>query len=294
MLDRVDGVVVAVRDAAAAEQTYARALGCERTGEGRSPELAGHMIEVSAGTSRFVLAEPTGPGRIADHLDRHGEGIFCVRLSSRDAAEIKGVDVTGLFTVLVPFEERERMGPLSFLYEVTHLVHDWQTAAKHWATEFGLDESRFCPIASERYGYDGTLTLFDPPGGPGGVSERSERQPPGGKGRLDRIEVVTPYGDKAMARYFAKRGEGPYMCYAECDDVPALAARLDAAGARYAGRAEPRGVPGGGASGASGPPDPEGTLEGLFVHPSSLHGVLLGVSRTNLGWRWSGRPDLAG
>ncbi len=31
----------------------------------------------------------------------------------------------------------------------------------------------------------------------------------------------------------------------------------------------------------------------LFIHPSSLHGMLMGVSRTNFAWAWSGRPELA-
>jgi len=33
---------------------------------------------------------------------------------------------------------------------------------------------------------------------------------------------------------------------------------------------------------------------GIFIHPSTFHGVLMGCSRTNLAWTWSGRPELAG
>ena len=36
-----------------------------------------------------------------------------------------------------------------------------------------------------------------------------------------------------------------------------------------------------------------GFTEGLFFHPSTLHGVLMGVSRTNVAWTWSGRPELS-
>ena len=50
--------------------------------------------------------------------------------------------------------------------------------------------------------------------------------------------------------------------------------RLEARGARYtAGRED-----GGG---------------NLFIHPTALHGMLMGVSRKNLAWTWSGRPELA-
>jgi hypothetical protein len=36
----------------------------------------------------------------------------------------------------------------------------------------------------------------------------------------------------------------------------------------------------------------EQEADGLWVHPKNLHGMLLGVSRTTLGWDWSGRPEL--
>jgi hypothetical protein len=65
------------------------------------------------------------------------------------------------------------------------------------------------------------------------------------------------------------------MCYVETDDVQAVQRRLQARGARYAGRSDD--------------PNPEG----LFIHPTALHGMLMGVSRTNLAWAWSGRPELA-
>jgi hypothetical protein len=78
-----------------------------------------------------------------------------------------------------------------------------------------------------------------------------------------------------MGRFFRRRGESIYMCYAECDDLGSLLAHLRDQGARVE---TPRN--------ADDPPN-------LFVHPSSLGGVLLGVSRTHFAWSWSGRPDLA-
>jgi hypothetical protein len=32
----------------------------------------------------------------------------------------------------------------------------------------------------------------------------------------------------------------------------------------------------------------------MFIHPTALHGVLMGISRTNWAWTWSGHPELAG
>jgi hypothetical protein len=79
-----------------------------------------------------------------------------------------------------------------------------------------------------------------------------------------------------MGRFAAKRGQSIYMCYVETDDVAGVIERCEHRGARYARR-----------------PD-EHNPEGLFIHPSALHGVLMGVSRTNLAWLWSGRPELSG
>ncbi len=31
--------------------------------------------------------------------------------------------------------------------------------------------------------------------------------------------------------------------------------------------------------------------DGLWIHPSALNGVLMGVSRHSLAWQWSGRPE---
>jgi hypothetical protein len=31
----------------------------------------------------------------------------------------------------------------------------------------------------------------------------------------------------------------------------------------------------------------------MFIHPSALCGMLMGISRTNEAWKWSGRPELA-
>lgn len=277
MLHRMDGFVVAVRDAAAAAATYEAALGGVSKDGGSSPALGSRITTVRAGTGEVWLAEPDGPGPAADHLDRWGEGLLACILAARDLDRVVsrltdlGVDfhldvdrihippewTSGLRTVIGPLRDRAPVGPLSCFYEVTSLVHDWRKAAGWWAETFELNPATFSPIRSERFGYEGTLTLFDP-------------------SRLDRVEVITPDDPaKAMGRFFGRRGESAYMCYAETDDVPGLRRRLDEAGARY----EPR--------------DDSPSPEGLFVHPTALHGVLLGVSRTNLAWRWSGRPELA-
>ena len=88
------------------------------------------------------------------------------------------------------------------------------------------------------------------------------------------IETIFPHdGAKTMGRYFAKRGPGLYMCYGEAEDVAAIRDRaLEQAPADWTGS---RG---------------EANPDGLFLHPRALGGVMLGVSRTSVAWRWSGSP----
>jgi catechol 2,3-dioxygenase-like lactoylglutathione lyase family enzyme len=281
MLSRVDRIQLAVRDRAAAEQTFHELLGAEKVREDRSTLLAARRSVLQTGVSELELLEPTGDGPVQEFLDRWGEGLLSAGFASPDlqglAQHFSDIGVPwreehgqvylepertrGMRTVLTPEAERSPAGPVSFLYEVTNLVHDWRQAADVYARLFRLDPSRFHPIRSDVYGYDGSLLLFDPPA------------------RLDRIELAQTVGPgKAMGRFFDRRGESLYMAYIEVPDAGAIAERLERRGARWAGREGWR---------------PGQPLEGLFIHPSALHGLLLGVSRTNLAWEWSGRPELA-
>ena len=278
MLERVDRIQLAVRDRGAAAKTFAELLGARPARETESAYLGARRTVLELGESEVELCEPAGTGIAREHLERWGEGLMSAGFAAEDLTDLharlaeEGVELSedgaqtylepsqtaGMRVVLTPARPVPRAG--SRLYEVTNtLVSDWRAAASLYARLFGLDPARFSPIRSERFGYAGTLTLFDPPA------------------RLDRIElsqVVNPAS--AMGRWVAKRGDSLYMSYLETDDVPGLVARLEARGARWA----PRGL--------------DGTRErdGLWIHPGALHGLLLGVSRTTLAWEWSGRPAL--
>ena len=279
MLTRVDRMQLAVRDRAAAAKTFQDLLGAETVRDDESALLGAKRTVVQAGISQFELCEPSGDGPARDFIERWGEGLLsagfstpdlsalCKRLSERnilwrdegEQVHIEASQTPGMRTVLSQDAERERAGPVQWLYEVTNIVDDHKAAADFYADAFGLDKSRFSPIKSEDYGYKGQLTLFDPPA------------------RLDRIELSQITGpERAMGRFAAKRGQSIYMCYVETDDVAGLIERLERHNAKHARRKD-----------AHNP-------EGLFIHPSALHGVLMGVSRTNLAWNWSGRPELAG
>ena len=278
MLTRVDRMQIAVHDRAAAEATFRDLLGAEKVREDTVALLNAARTVVQAGISKFELLQPNGDGLVRQHLDRWGEGLFaagfstadlsalCARLSSKSVlwrdeggqAFIEPSQTPGMRMVLSQDAQRTPVGLITWLYEVTNIVDDHKAAAAFYAETFGLDASRFSPIASKDYGYKGHLTLFDPPA------------------RLDRIElsqITDP--ERAMGRFAALRGQSIYMCYAETDDVGAVIERLERRNARFARRRD------------------EQNPEGLFIHPKSLHGVLMGVSRTNLAWLWSGRPELA-
>lgn len=278
MLKAVDRLQLAVRDRSAAEETFRQLLGAEKVGEDASDLLSAKRTVVQAGDSEFELLEPIAEGLVGAFLSRWGEGIFSAgfstthlsalaeRLSRRrvrwkedgDQLYIEPDQTPGMRVVLSPDASRRPVGLITGLYEVTNIVDSRAQAADSYADAFGLDKSKFHPIRSDNYGYDGALLLFDPPK------------------RLDRIELAQITDPSmAMGRFATKRGQSIYMAYVETDDVRAVAARLDRRRARYAGRSDD--------------PNPEG----LFIHPSALHGMLLGVSRTNLAWIWSGHPELA-
>jgi hypothetical protein len=280
MIERIDRVQIVVADRKAAADTFRRLLGAEVAREAKSAYLAAQRTVLAVGESEIELCQPDGSGRAAAALAERGEGLLSAGVSTRDRAALLarlrglGLDPAaegdqvylegrpgfGARFVVSPFAERPRVGPVSFLYEVTiTLIGDWRPAAAWYAALFGLDPRRFSAIESGRFGYRGTLTLFDPPA------------------RLDRIELSQVTDAKsAMGRWVARRGDSLYMAYIETHDLDALISRLDGAGARWT----PRG------------PARESEREGLWVHPSALHGLLLGVSRTTLAWEWSGRPEL--
>jgi 4-hydroxyphenylpyruvate dioxygenase-like putative hemolysin len=281
MLEHVDRMQLAVRDRAAAAQTFVAVFDAREVKDDDVPALAAKRRVVQAGRSEFELLEAAGDGPVAEYVAAWGEGLFAAGFSTHDvgalAARLQshGVAFTeageqiliapdqtpGLRMVISPERNREMVGLIRYLYEATNLIDDHGAAADFYATRFGLDASKFSPITSDQYGYTGQLTLFNPPE------------------RLDRIELsqITD-SSKPMGRFMQRRGgETLYMCYIEADEIQPIADRLEKRGMRYAGR-------------RPGDPNPQG----IFIHPATFHGVLMGCSRTNLAWSWSGRPDLAG
>jgi catechol 2,3-dioxygenase-like lactoylglutathione lyase family enzyme len=279
MLKRIDRVQIAVRDSAAAERVVAEVFGGELI---RSDDLAilrAKRSTMQAGSSLIELLQADGAGPIADFVAKYDGGLYGAGFSVDDIeAAARHLDANGvrferasgqlyldpkatfgINAVLSPHHERTPVGAIKWIYEVTNVVADWHAASDRYAKIFNLYASKFSPITSPEFGYTGTLTLFNPPS------------------RLDRIEIsqITDY-EKAMGRFHRKRGDSLYMFFVETDDVDALAKRLEARGSKFAPR----------------PRDKAGMPE-LFIHPTAFNGVLIGVSRTEHAWTWSGDPERA-
>jgi hypothetical protein len=281
MLERVDRMQLAVRDREAAAATFAHIFAAQTVRDDEVRYLKAKRRVVHAGTSEFELLEPAGDGPVADYLAEWNEGLFAAGFSTNDVNALaqrlssKGVVYTeeggqlhiapdqtpGLRMVISQEVARPMVGRMRYLYEATNLINDHAAAGDFYADRFGLDASRFCPIKSKDYGYVGQLTLFNPPE------------------RLDRIElsqITDP--QRPMGRFMTRRGgETLYMCYIEAEELAPIAEQLEAKGLRYTKGGENAGV---------------GT--NMFIHPTALHGVLMGISRTNWAWTWSGHPELAG
>jgi hypothetical protein len=279
MMDRIDRIQIAVKSTDKAAATFNRLLGTEIIEKSHSQYLHASRTVLACGESEIELCQPDGAGRTADFLTAKGEGLMTAGLCCANPEQLKSRLRAMSFSLIedgdqfylpssehygMPFvisatKSRNRIGAVSFLYEVTHALRsDWRKVAAHYAGVFDLNPNRFSAIRSELFGYDGSLTMFDPPN------------------RLDRIELAQVVNnDVAMGRWTRRKGDSLYMCSCESHDIRNLVERFLSAGVRWTPRGNNR----------------EFECDGFWSHPADLHGVLLGVSRTTVAWEFSGRPE---
>ena len=170
------------------------------------------------------------------------------------------IGIKGLRVVVSNHEERNRVGEIDFLYEATLLAQGSEAETARFADIFSLDAQEFVAIDSPNFGYSGTLTLFR-------------------KDLLHRFEVITPLDPaNTMGRFFSRIGPCLYMAYAETSDILEIETRVKEREEgitvdRPDGRSDDR------------------PADGLWLHPVTLGGVMLGLSRPSMAWRWSGHPE---
>jgi hypothetical protein len=280
MLTEVDRLLVATPDSEAAGAAWRRILGAEEVLRARAPALGAVRRVFRVGRSDIEFLEPDGAGPIADALSRRGRGhVWAAGAASPDpgavaqTAEASGAEVEAdggrrfitleiegapIRFVISPEEERAPAGRLDFLYEATVLAADQEGAVTKIRDAFGLDETVFTTITSEMFGYTGVLTLFR-------------------AGQLHRFEVITPIDrDKTMGRYHSREGACFYMGFAEASDLKGVEEQIAPGGVtidRPEGRRDDQ------------------SPDQIWIHPPTLGGVMLGVSRPTMAWMWSGHPE---
>jgi len=282
MLNRIDRVQLAVPDRAATAARWTALLGAEPAEEGRVAGLAARRTRLRLGRGWIELLEPDGAGPVADGLARRGPHLFAAGAATSDMdgliahLEAQGLDAdredgqlhlgpaatggAGIRVVVSADRELAAVGDIDYLYEVTWLAGDAAAATDGAATLFGLAADAFVPIKSAPYGYAGSLTLFRP-------------------GHLHRFEIITPsMPANTMGRFFGKFSDSLYMAFAETPALSLIAERARTRGDGHTPVPTPA-------------PAPEGSVDTVFLHPSTLGGMMLGLSRPSVAWRWSGSPE---
>lgn len=263
-------------------------LGAEEVSVDRVPGLGAGRVTLRAGIGEVELLEPAGNGIVADELARRGRShLFGAGETSLDShalarhARSVGVEhqhengqdilrfnIEGKPIHFVISSPRivAPVGEIDFLYVVTLLAADQAAAVKRIVEVFSLDERNFVTITSKLFGYTGVLTLLT-------LLTLFALD------RLDRFEVITPTDfTKTLGRYHAGQGSSFYMAYAESQAIGGIerSTKADGTGLTLDSREEKQ-------VGR----DPEQ----LWLHPPALGGMMLGLSRPTLAWRWSGHPE---
>lgn len=282
MLLEIDRIQLAVPDVGKAVKLWQSLLGAEISNVDKVACLGAARTSLRMGSGFVEILEPDGTGVLVDALANRGAHMFGAGVSCLDVGQVQtnlasqyeniteegnqlfidGADIgiDGLRVVVSKHEEREKIGDIDFLYEATLLAANSKEETAKFARVFSLDAQEFVTIDSPNFGYSGTLTLFR-------------------RDLLHRFEVITPLEpDKTMGRFFNKIGPCLYMAYAETSKLLDIEQRVREKGeAITVDRPEDRSD--------DLPPD------GLWLHPMSLGGIMLGLSRPSKAWQWSGHPE---
>lgn len=282
MLLEIDRIQLAVPDVSKAIEGWQAILDAEVSGTDKIACLGANRTILRLGSGIVELLEADGTGVLADAVTRRGAHMFGAGVSCEDVGEVQAslssqykniveegdqlfidgrdIGIEGLRVVVSKHEERPAVGLTDFFYEATLLAGDSVGETANFARVFSLDAQEFVEINSPGFGYSGTLTLFR-------------------KDLLHRFEVITPLvPTNTMGRFFDRIGACLYMAYAETSDLLEIECRVKARGEavtidRPAGRSDDK------------------PADGLWLHPKSLGGMMLGLSRPSKAWQWSGHPE---
>ena len=277
MVSSLIGLQIATQDPVAVAEAWVTLFDAQPDAHDLVEHLGAERFSYRVGAGRVEFLRPLGFGPLASALGSRKSQLVGAIVTANDldamASRLRtsGYDHTqagdelflderalgrnGTLLSVVPPTELSQVGPLGQFYEATNLVQSVTAASKTYAEVLGLDSRVFVDIPDPVHGYEGVLTMFR-------------------EGQLDRLEVITPYDlTKTMGRYWERQGPSIYMAFAECADIELVEERalsLSLPFSRDVGHRE---------------------RHAAFVHPRALGGTLLGLSRPNFAWDWSGRPD---
>lgn len=280
----VDRITMVVTDREAVAKCWQDILQAEVVGQRYSALMGGQASMLAFGSSLVELVEPDETGVAADSLSRAGgrSHLFAAGIAVSDLMSLRAnllaheisyevddgqlllfpdaIGVDGLHLTINGIQARAKVGLADYLYEATLLTDQVDQVCDRIKTVLNNNGEAFVPIQSQKFGYSGQLTLF-----------RS--------GHLHRIEVIHPNKPgTTMQRFHQKFGQSLYMAFCESEDILEIERRALDNGAgvtvdRPADRADDQ------------MPDQ------LWLHPSALGGMMLGVSRPTRAWNWSGAPE---
>jgi hypothetical protein len=283
MRPEIDRVQLAVPDRKEAASGWQSLLGAEHVRDDKVACLGAQRSVYQVGSSEIEFLEPDGTGVVANSLTQRGRPhLFGAGVSTPDFDALKAHVATmgqtcivegdqahlcysepganDLHIVFSAGKEREPIGLLDKLYEVTILDSDFQKMTDAIAALLQLNADQFCRITSSNFKYDGYLTLFKP-------------------GELDRFEVIHPTSSETtMGRFQTRQGRAYYMSFAETPHILEIERRAKEAGAGIT------------VSRPDGKSESE-MADQLWLHPAALGGMMLGISRRTMAWSWSGSPE---
>lgn len=269
MLDQTDRVALAVPNADEATNSFNALFDSVIVDDTKDTDAGARRVTLQWGFDQLELYEPTGPGPAADFLQAGKRGLFAGGFASADPAAVaarmedRGVKVTqqgdrfvvypndlrGMGVIVSPVVERERVGLMDKIWQITYTVPDLKEGVAFFGDLFGINDKFTNYYKSDVFGYDAAITWYDEKKG----------------GGLDSLEYLDPFDqEKAAARFLAKTDEvgGIYMASAHTDDMPTIRERVIATGGGWDGAQ--RGVTTG------------------FIHPRRTHGLLLAVVNYDL------------
>lgn len=221
-------------------------------------------VTLQWGHDQLELYEPKGPGPVADFVTGGKRGLFAGGVALADPAavaariESAGIKVTqqedrfvvypedlrGTGMILSPIVERERVGLMDRIWQITYTVPDLEESIAFYSHLLGIEEKLTNRYTSKIWGYHGAITWFDAHKGAG----------------LDSLEYLEPFDhEKAAGRFLDKTDGigGIYMASVHSDDLPLIKERVMSTG-----------------GGWQKSPNPVSTG---FIHPRRTSGLLLGV-----------------